>query len=185
MKSYDFRPGLCDLRWLRWLPRRDRRYKHRFHWQAANLWPLSARGGVLLEPPTNTASPGHWSHRRWSRRGNQDLKVINLHPMLYRMMQSPIFFQRFRCVLDWSQSVGSCGISNILGLIIRIGTRSTLWFRHSREAIGEEDDGGIWIEFYVFFTSDIFMYILECTLSRFNISPLPFKKKNNTVNLSA
>ena len=50
-------------------------------------------------------------------------------------------------------------MSNVLGLVVEFSMRTALWFRHSREAIGE-DDGGIWIEFYVFITSDFFMYIL-------------------------
>ena len=36
--------------------------------------------GSFWEPPTKTTTPGQRSHRRWSRRGNQVLKVINLHP---------------------------------------------------------------------------------------------------------
>ena len=44
---------------------------------------------------------------------------------------------------------------NVLGLVVEFGMMTALWFRHSREAIGE-DDGGIWIEFYVFITSDFF-----------------------------
>ena len=91
--------------------------------------------GSFWEPPTETATPSHRSHRRWSWRGNQDLKVINLHPMLYLMMQQPIFFQHFRCVLDWFRSVGSCGMSNVLGLVVGFSMRTALWFRHSREAI--------------------------------------------------
>ena len=115
--------------------------------------------GSFWEPRIKTTTPGHGSHRWWSQRGNQDWKVINLHPIIYPMMQPPIFFQRFRCVLDWFRSVGSCGMFNVLGLVVEFSMRTALWFRHSREAIGE-DDGGIWIEFYVFITSDFFMYIL-------------------------
>ena len=99
--------------------------------------------GSFWEPPMETTTTGHRSHRRWSWRGNQDLKVINLHPMLYPMMQPPIFFQRFRCVLDWFRSVGSCGMSNVLGLVVGFGIRTALWLRHSMEVIGEEDDGRI------------------------------------------
>ena len=116
--------------------------------------------GSFWEPPMETTTTGHRSHRRWSWRGNQDLKVINLHPMLYLMMQPPIFFQHFRCVLDWFRSVGSCGMSNVLGLVVGFSIRTALWLRHLREGIGEEDDGRLWIEFYVFFTLKIFMYIL-------------------------
>ena len=103
--------------------------------------------GSFWEPPTNTTTPGHRSHRRWSRRGNQVLKVINLHPMLHLMMQPPIFFQRFRCVLDWF---------NVLGLVIGFGIRTALWLRYSMEVIGEEDNGRIWIEYYVFCILDFF-----------------------------
>ena len=85
------------------------------------------------------------------------MKVINLHPMLNPMMQPPIFFQRFRCVLDWFRSVGSCGMSNVLGLVIGFGIRTALWLRHSMEVIGEEDDGRIWIKYYVSCISDFFM----------------------------
>ena len=83
--------------------------------------------GSFWEPPTKTTTPGHRSHRRWSRRGNQVLKVINLHPMLYMMMQPPIFFQRY---------VGSCGMSNVLGLVVRFGIRTALWLRYSMKVIG-------------------------------------------------
>ena len=42
--------------------------------------------------PTRTVTPGHRSHRRWSRRENQGLEVMNMHPMLYQTMQLTIFF---------------------------------------------------------------------------------------------
>jgi len=116
--------------------------------------------GSFWEPRIKTTTPGHGSHRWWSQRGNQDWKVINLHPIIYPMMQPPIFFQRFRCILDWFRSIGFCGMSNVLGLVGGFGMRTTLWFRYSKEAIGETDDGEIWIEFYVFFTSNFFVYIL-------------------------
>jgi hypothetical protein len=48
-------------------------------------------------------------------------------------------------------------MSNVLGLVIGFGIRTILWLRHSREAIGEEDNGRIWIEYYVFFISDFFI----------------------------
>ena len=124
-------------------------------------WPICGHylqgEGSFWEPPTKTMTPDQRSHRRWSRRGDQVLKVINLHPMLYPMMQLPIFFQRFRCVLDWFRSVGSCGMSNVLGLVIGFGIRTALWLRHSTEVIGEEDDGRIWIEYYLSYISDFFM----------------------------
>jgi hypothetical protein len=66
-----------------------------------------------------------------------------MHPMLYPTMQLPIFFHRFRCVLNWFRSVISCGMSNVLRLVVRFGIRSTLWLRRSREAIRKEDDGRI------------------------------------------
>jgi len=44
-------------------------------------------------------------------------------------------------------------MSNVLGLVDRFGIRITLWLRRSRDAIKEEEaeDGGIWIEYRVFF----------------------------------
>ncbi|KAG2557602.1 hypothetical protein PVAP13_8NG220204 [Panicum virgatum] len=113
--------------------------------------------GSFWEPPTKTTTPGQRSHRRWPRRGNQVMKVINLHPMLYLMMQPPIFFQRFICVLDWFRNVGSCGMSNVSGLVIGFGIRTALWLRHSMKVFGEEDDGRIWIDYYVSCISDFFM----------------------------
>jgi hypothetical protein len=79
---------------------------------------LSAGRGVFLGAPTRTATPGHRSHRRRSQRGIQGLEVMNLQPMPYLTMQLSIFFQRFTCVLDWFQSVGSYGMSNVLGLVV-------------------------------------------------------------------
>ena len=79
-----------------------------------------------------------------------------LQPMLYLTMQLSIFFQRFRCVLDKFRSVGSYGVSNVLGLVVGFGISSALRLRRLRETIGEEDDGIIWIEYYVFFISDFF-----------------------------
>ena len=35
---------------------------------------------------------------------------------------------------------GSCGMSNVLELVVGFGIRTALWLRHSREAIGEEED---------------------------------------------
>ena len=70
-------------------------------------------------------------------------------------------------------------MSNILGLVVRFGKRTALWHLCSWKAIGEEDDGRIWIEYYVFFISNFFMCNLGTyTVSRFNISsPPPSKKK--------
>jgi hypothetical protein len=47
-------------------------------------------------------------------------------------------------------------MSNVLGLVDGFGIKTTLWFRQSRDAIGEEEDGRIWIEYYVFFILDFF-----------------------------
>jgi hypothetical protein len=68
-------------------------------------------------------------------------------------------------------------MSNVLGLVIGFGIRTALWLRCSREAIGEENDGKIWIEHYVFFILKFLCIIWGCTVPRFNISPLPFAKK--------
>ena len=96
--------------------------------------------GCFWALPTRTATSGHRSHRRWSWRGNQGLEMMNLHHRLYLAMQLSKFFYRFRCVLDLFRSIGSCGISNFLKSVIGFGIRTVLWLRHSREAIGEEDD---------------------------------------------
>jgi hypothetical protein len=90
-------------------------------------------------PPTRTVTPGHRFQRRWSRRENQGLEVMNLQPMSYPTMRLLIFFQRFRCVLDWFRNVGSCGMSNVLGLVVGFGISTSLWLRRSRDAIGEEE----------------------------------------------
>jgi hypothetical protein len=50
-------------------------------------------------------------------------------------------------------------MSNILGLVVGCGIGTTLWLQRSREAIRGEDDGRIWIEYYVFFISD-FLYVI-------------------------
>ena len=47
-------------------------------------------------------------------------------------------------------------MSNVLGLVVGFGISSALRLRRLRETIGEEDDGIIWIEYYVFFISDFF-----------------------------
>ena len=114
------------------------------------------KGRSASGAPTRTVTPGHRSHRRWLWRGLQGLWVMILQPMSYLMMQLLIFFQRFRCVLDWFQSVESCGMSNVLELVVGFGIRTILWLRRSRETIGEGDDGRIWIYYYVFFISDFF-----------------------------
>jgi hypothetical protein len=73
--------------------------------------------GCFWKPP-NKNNDDSRSHRPWSQRGNQGLGVMNLQSMSYQTMRLPIFFQQFRCVLDGFRSVGSCGMSNILGLVI-------------------------------------------------------------------
>ena len=99
--------------------------------------------GCFWEPTTRTATSGHRSHHRCSQRGIQGLEVMILQLMSYSTMQLPTFFQRFRCVLDWFRSIGSCGMSNILGLVVEFGIRTSLWLRRTKKAIGEEDDGRI------------------------------------------
>jgi hypothetical protein len=125
-------------------------------------------------PPMKTATLGHQSHHRRSWRRIQGWKVMNLHPMLLSMMQLPIFFCLFRCVLDWFRSVGSYGISNILGLVIGFGMRTALWLRGSKDAIRKKK-----IE-YCLFLFQIFSYIIwGCTVPSFNIFPFPSKKQGD------
>jgi len=78
--------------------------------------------GVHLGTTNEDNYSGHRSHRRWSQRENQGLEVTNLHPMFYWMKQLSIFFHRLRCVLDWFQNIGSCGMSNVLGLVVGFNT---------------------------------------------------------------
>ena len=113
--------------------------------------------GSFWEPLMKTTTPSHRSHRRWSQRENQILNVINMHSMLYPMMQSSIFFQRFRCVLDWFRSVGSCGMSNVFGVGRRIWYNDCSLISTFDGSHWEEDDGRIRIEYYVFCISDFFM----------------------------
>jgi hypothetical protein len=47
-------------------------------------------------------------------------------------------------------------MSNVLGLAVGFDLRTTRWVRRSREAIVEENDERIWIEYYVFFILDFF-----------------------------
>jgi hypothetical protein len=47
-------------------------------------------------------------------------------------------------------------LSNVLWLVVGFNIRTTFWLQRSREAIGEEDDGRIWIEYYVYFILDFF-----------------------------
>jgi hypothetical protein len=51
-------------------------------------------------------------------------------------------------------------MSNVLGLVVGFGIRTALWLWRSREAIVEED-GRIWIEYYVFFILDFFLCNLK------------------------
>jgi hypothetical protein len=46
---------------------------------------------------------------------------------------------------------------SVSGLVIVFGIRTAFWLRRSREAIVEEDDGRIWINYHVFFISGFFM----------------------------
>jgi hypothetical protein len=109
--------------------------------------------------------------------------------MLYPMMQLPIFFHRFICVLDWFWNARSCVISNVLELIVGFDIRNAFWLRHStrlrssraliasRKATWEEDDWRTWIEYYVFFISEFFMCNSEmyCVES---CNPPSLRKKN-------
>jgi len=51
-------------------------------------------------------------------------------------------------------------MSNVLGLVIGFGITTVLWLRHLMEVIGKENDGRIWVEYYVSCILDFFMYIL-------------------------
>jgi hypothetical protein len=42
-------------------------------------------------------------------------------------------------------------LSSVLGLVVGFGIRIVLGLRRSMEAVEEEDNGRIWIEYYVFF----------------------------------
>jgi len=44
------------------------------------------------------------------------------------------------------------------GLVVGIGIRTAFWLRCLRDAIGKGEDRKIWIEYYVFFISDLKMY---------------------------
>jgi hypothetical protein len=68
-------------------------------------------------------------------------------------------------------------MSNVLGLVVRFGIMTALWLRRSREASGEEDDGRIWIEYYIFFILDFLCVIWGCIVLRLNISPPSLHKK--------
>jgi hypothetical protein len=107
------------------------------------LWSLSARGGVLLGASNEDSYSESSISSSMVMEINQGLEVMTLHPMWYPTMQLLIFFQRFRYVLDWFQNVGSCDMSNALGLVVGFSIRIAIWFRHSRKAIEEEDDGTI------------------------------------------
>jgi hypothetical protein len=88
------------------------------------------------------------------------LEVMNLHPMLYPMMQLVMFFHWFRYVLDWFWSIESYGMSTILGLVVGFGIKTVLWIRRSRETIGEEDNGRFWIEIMYFL-----FHFFSCVIS--------------------
>jgi hypothetical protein len=47
-------------------------------------------------------------------------------------------------------------MSNVLWLVDGISIRTALCLLRLRDAIEEEEDGKIWIKYYVFFISDFF-----------------------------
>jgi len=65
-----------------------------------------------------------------------------MQPMSYPTIQLLIFFQRFRCVLEWFRSVESYGMFNVLELVVGFDIRTVLWLRRSRKAIREEEEDG-------------------------------------------
>ena len=76
------------------------------------------------------SAPGHSTRAgssTWRRKQTSNmtkgLQVINIRSMLY-----PMSFHHFKCILDQFPNVECCGISNILGLIVRFCIRSALWF---------------------------------------------------------
>ena len=58
-------------------------------------------------------------------------------------------------------------MSNVLGLVVGFDIRTTLWLQRSRDANGKEEDGRIWIEYYVFFILDFFMCNLVMYCAKF------------------
>jgi hypothetical protein len=116
-----------------------------------NLWPLSARGGVLLgatDEDNNSGSSISSSmvvERNSRSRGDESAAYVVLDDAT-----SDILSTIYMC-LDWFRSIGSCRMPNILRLVVGFSIRTALWLRRSREVIREEDDGRIRIEYYVFF----------------------------------
>jgi hypothetical protein len=49
--------------------------------------------------------------------------------------------------------------------------------------LGEEDDGRIWIQYYVLFILDFLCVIWGCTVPRFNIDPSSLRKKLSTTSV--
>ena len=121
---------------------------------------LSATEGVLQGASNGDSYFGSSISSSMVAKRESRLEVMCLHPILYPTMQLSIFFHRYKCVLDWFQNVGSCGMSNVLGLIVGFNIWIALWLRCSRGATREENNGKIWIDYYVIFISDFFMHNL-------------------------
>jgi hypothetical protein len=77
------------------------------------------------------------------------LLCANPIPYTLRAMISTLRFSQ-------NQTRAFSGMSKVSGLVIGFGIRTALWLQRSREAIREEDNRTIWIEYYVFFISDFF-----------------------------
>lgn len=82
--------------------------------------------------PTRTVTLGHRSHLRWSQRGNQGLVVMNLHPT-YIVLNDAIadILSLTQMCFGLFRNVRSCGMSNILWLVVRFSIRTTLWLQRS------------------------------------------------------
>ena len=136
-------------------------------------WPIYGHylqgEGCFCALAMRTITSGHRSHHRWSRRENQVLDIMNLHPILCRTMQLSIFFHQFRCILDRFWNVGSDGMSSVLGLIVGSSIGTTLWLRRStrlcssrasttskNKVTREKHDGRIWIDYHILFSLDFF-----------------------------
>jgi hypothetical protein len=57
-------------------------------------------------------------------------------------------------------------MSNVLRLVVGFGIRTALCLHRSRDAIGDEEDGRISIEHYVFFISDFLMHNLGMSYAK-------------------
>jgi hypothetical protein len=69
-------------------------------------------------------------------------------------------------------------MSNVLGLVVGFGISGVCG-----KPLGEEDDGRIWIQYYVLFILDFLCVIWECTVPRFNIDPSSLRKKLSTTSV--